>query len=180
MADKPSAPPKDTKPGAKPPSAAVTRDELLLKFVGTATLVVGLVLLVASVVAISILSILHFDVAPWLIVVPLSLVVVAVGALVNGHYRRVVDRILNPKPPEPAPQPNPYGYPYGMPPAGGPQAAPQAVPPMYPSMYAPMYPPMGPYAVPAAPGATPMRYCGSCGRPIPADSKFCPYCRHPS
>jgi len=180
MEEKAAGKTEDARPKGKRPPRGLVQDELMLKFVGTAMLIVGLVILVAAVVAISVLSILHFDVAPWLLVVPLSVLVVAVGAIVNGHYRRVVDRVLNPKPPAPAPRPNLYAYPYGTPPAGAPQAAPPPAPQMYPSMYAPAYPPMGPYAIPVPPGATSMRYCGACGQRIPVDSKFCPYCRRPS
>ncbi len=179
---------------ASPPDAAspLVRDELALKFAGTATLVVGLVILVAGVVAIAALSILRFDVTPWLLIVPLALLVVAVGAGVNAHYRGVVDRILHPKPqPEPAKPPlSPYApyaaapmpYPYapypGAPAAA--QAAPPApaqpsTPPGYPPAFTPSYPPAYPYGVPAQPQAA--RYCDACRRPIPVESKFCPYCR---
>lgn len=162
----------EAKPEPKAPPPEAARDELLLKFVGTGTLILGIVLLVSGVIAISILSILRYDVAPWLPIVPLSLLMILVGGVVAGHYRRVVDRILNPKPPEePRAPPVGFVYPYQM-------AAPY-----------PMQPPYAiarvPYATPApAPGTAPAsptagaKGCPSCGRPIPLDAKFCPYCRH--
>lgn len=178
------------KAGPTPVAPSMVRDELTLKFVGTATLVVGLVILVAAVIGIAALSILRFDVTPWLLIVPLALLVVAVGAAVNAHYRGVVDRILNPKP-EPARPPSPpqYATPYGYPypqypqyaapppayPAAPPAQAPQAMPPGYPPAYAPIYP----YGVAPQPQPQAVRYCYTCGHQIPQDSKFCPYCRRP-
>ncbi len=155
------------KPEPKPPPPETTRDELLLKFVGTGTLVIGIVLLVASVIAISILSIMRYDWIAWLPTLPLSLLVILVGGLVGGHYRRIVNEILNPKLPEtPAPPPTGFVYPYQMP-------VPYAVPQQYAVARVP-------YAMPAPvpnPAAV-RRGCPSCGRPIPLDSRFCPYCRH--
>ncbi len=170
--------------GARPPRGLV-QDELTLKFVGTATLVVGLALLVASVIAIAALSILRFDVVPWLLIVPLALLVISVGGLVNGHYRRVIDLVLNPRKAEPAlpPPPYPVAVPYGTVPPS-PQVPAGYAPgyPAYPVPYPPAYPPgyaaPAPYPIPVPPGATPMRYCVTCGRRIPVASKFCPYCRH--
>ncbi len=154
-------------PAPRPPPPETIRDELLLKFVGTGTLVIGIVLLVASAIAISILSILRFDWVAWLPTVPLSLLVILVGGLVGGHYRRIVDDILNPKPPEThAAPPAGFVYPYQMP-------VPYAVPQQYAVARVP-------YAMPA-PVANPAAVrtaCPSCGRPIPLDSRFCPYCRH--
>ncbi len=181
------------KEGPKAVAPSLVRDELTLKFVGTATLVVGLVILVAAVIGIAALSILRFDVTPWLLIIPLALLVVAVGAGVNAHYRGVVDRILNPKPepvrpPSPPPYAAPYVYPYpqysqypqygtapAMYPAAPPAQAPQAMPPGYPPAYAPIYP----YGVAPQPQPQAVRSCYTCGRPIPQDSKFCPYCRRP-
>ena len=155
------------KPEPKPPPPEAMQDELLLKFVGTGTLVIGIVLLLSSVIAISILSILRYDIVAWLPVLPLSLLVVLVGGLVGGHYRRIVNEILNPKPTEThAAPPVGFVYPYQMP-------VPYGVPQQYAVARVP-------HAMPAAipnPAAA-RRGCPSCGRPIPLDARFCPYCRH--
>ncbi len=152
-------------PEPKAPPPEQTRDELLLKFVGTATLIVGIVLLVSATIAISTLSILKFDIAPWLPVLPLSLLLILVGGLVNGYYRRVIDRLLHPKRAEELRPPYGFVYPYQMP---SPIAYPRMPPPMpAPAAYVP---------APQSPPAT--RFCIMCGRRIPVESRFCPYCRH--
>src|SRR3989304_2502514 len=90
------------KPEPKPPPPEAMQDELLLKFVGTGTLVIGIVLLLSSVIAISILSILRYDIVAWLPVLPLSLLVVLVGGAVGDPGRardRPVDRRERPREP---------------------------------------------------------------------------------
>ncbi len=188
-AAKPAETPKPKEPKKAPPEEI--RDELMLKFAGTATLIVGLVLLIAATLAIAALSIMNAFVDRWLIIVPLALIVVGVGAGVAGHYRRVVNAFLHPKPPAPVPSvaPQPYAYPYpyptpGVAPATPPPATPwpappapgtqaRAVPYPYPSGYP--YPPAYAYYAPAPrPQA---RTCAACGRIIPLDSRFCPFCR---
>ena len=85
---------------------------------------------------------------------------------VRGH-----DRALNPKKAVDAPRaPYSYAYPYQMP------------PPYYAMrMPSPTYAPAPAVAAPAPsvqrPAAS-MRFCIQCGKQIPVEAKFCPYCRH--
>jgi hypothetical protein len=172
-------PKREVAPEPKPAPPADLRDELLLKFVGTATVVLGIVLLVASAIAIAALSVMKFDLGPWLPILPLSLLVILVGGSVNVYFRKVIDRVLNPKKYEPPRAPPPvYGYPYPMPPM-------PAMPPGYYPMRAPP-PGMVPGAtpgppVPPAPRApapeAATRFCITCGKKIPVEARFCPYCR---
>ena len=174
MAETAGAPTDVEKKETTPAPPAHLRDEVLLKFVGTATLILGIVLLVSSSIAIAVLSITKALIGDWLPILPLSLLLILVGGLVNGYFRRVIDRAVNPKKYEAPPRPPPYGfvYPYQMP------------PPMYP-MRMPN-PPIGapPGASPQAPvsgafaPAAPSRFCIKCGKRIPVEAKFCPYCRH--
>ena len=148
------------------------RDELFLKFAGTATLILGLVLLVASAIAIGVLSVLKFDLGAWIPILPLSLLVILVGGLIVAYFRKVIERTLNPA--KPGPPRSPYGfvYPYQMPPT-------YYRPPMVVAAPTPGAPPP-PWGPPAsAPVARPAwRFCIMCGRRIPGEAKFCPYCRH--
>src|SRR5213593_2274208 len=93
---------KEVEPTPAPPSHL--RDEVLLKFVGTATLILGIVLLISASIAIPVLSILNHSLGPWLPILPLSLLVILVGGLVNGYFRKVIERALNPKKREEAPR----------------------------------------------------------------------------
>ena len=178
---KPQEKKDETAPKPAPP--AHLRDEQILKFAGTATLLVGIVLLVASALAMGILSVMRFELAPWVPFLPLALIIVLVGGLVNVYYRKVIDREINPKKYEQAAR---VSYPYGYP------SYPMAAPMPYPGP-AGYYPPR-PYGVasvpapipqpaPAPSSATPapgagMRFCIMCGKRIPVEAKFCPYCRH--
>ncbi len=157
---------------SKPLPPAHLRDELFLKFAGTATTIVGLVLLIASVIAMGALSVLKAQLDPWIPLIPLSLLLVLVGGLITVYFRKVVERTLNPKKPEPTRPPYGFVYPYAMPPPyyGGRIPWPGTVP------GAP-----APVATPAMPSPTPRsssRFCIICGRRIPTEAKFCPYCRH--
>ena len=155
----------------KPALPSHLRDELILKFVGAATLVLGIVLLVSSSIAIAVLSIVNSRLDAWLPILPLSLLVTLVGGLVNVYFRRVIDRAMNPKKYEAPPRPQyAYPYPYQMPPA---YYAPRVAAPGYPPSVA--APPRAPF--PQAP-ALPARFCIMCGKRIPGEAKFCPYCRH--
>jgi len=148
------------------------RDELFLKFAGTATTILGLVLLVASAIAIGVLSVLKFDLGPWIPILPLSLLLVLVGGLIVVYFRKVIEKTLNP--PKPGPPRSPYGfvYPYQMPTAY--YRPPMAPPGAVPGAPAPAWGP--PQASPAP--RPPWRFCIMCGRRIPGEAKFCPYCRH--
>lgn len=159
-------------PEPKPALPADLRDELFLKFAGTATVIVGLVLLVASVIAMGVLSVLKFDLGPWVPILPLSLLVILVGGLVTVYFRKVIERTLNPQKPEPARPPYGFVYPYQMPPPAYPMRipAPGAPPPGVPATWGPAIP-----GVAARPGS---KFCIKCGRRIPTEAKFCPYCRH--
>src|SRR5881397_2401308 len=87
-------------PEPTPAPPAHLRDESLLKFVGTATIILGVVLLVSS----------------WIPILPLSLLLIFVGGLVNVYFRKVIDHALNPKKAVDAPRaPYSYAYPYQMP-----------------------------------------------------------------
>jgi hypothetical protein len=163
---------KDTVAETKSTPPAHLRDEVLLKFAGTATTIVGLVLLIASVIAMGVLSILKAQIDPWIPLLPLSLLLVLVGLLITVYFRQVIDRALNPKKPEPTRPPYGFVYPYAMPPPyyGGRLPPPGTVP------GAPT-----PATAPAMPWPTPRpssRFCIICGRRIPTEAKFCPYCRH--
>src|SRR3972149_4529851 len=164
--------PEEEEMESKPVPAAHLRDELFLKFAGTATTIVGLVLLVASVIAMGVLSILKAQLEPWIPLIPLSLLLVLVGGLIMVYFRKVVERALNPKKPEPPRQPYGFVYPYAMPPPyygvrlpspGGVPAGP--APPPAPATFSPAPRPAS-------------RFCIICGRRIPTEAKFCPYCRH--
>ena len=163
------------------PVPAHLRDELFLKFAGTATIIIGLVLLLASTIAMGVLSVLKFDIAPWIPILPLSLLVILVGGLITVYFRKVVERSINPPKPEAARPPYGFVYPYQMPQSAYPPRMP--APSMYPSAPAPgAYPSMpgaawGPQAGTAAPRPS-SRFCIMCGRRIPVEAKFCPYCRH--
>src|SRR2546425_6373735 len=160
---------KEVESTPTPPSHL--RDEILLKFVGTATLILGVVLLVSASVAIPVLSILNHSLGPWLPILPLSLLVILVGGLVNGYFRKVIEHAMNPKKREEPPRaPYSYAYPYQVPPAYYPMRMP---PPTYapaPTYAAPIPGVQGP------PGSN--RFCIQCGKQIPLEAKFCPYCRH--
>jgi len=147
-------------------------DELVLKFAGTATTILGLVLLVASVIAIGVLTVLKFDLAPWIPILPLSLLVILVGGLITVYFRKVIEKALNPPKPEPPRSPYGFVYPYQMPPAY--YRPPIGPPGTVPGAPAPAWgpPPTSPAARPA------WRFCIMCGRRIPGEAKFCPYCRH--
>ncbi len=161
-----AAPADDSKKEEPKSPPAHMRDEVLLKFVGTATLILGIVLLISSSIAIAILSILKFELGAWLPILPLSLLVILVGGLVNGYFRKVIDRAMHPKKEEP-PRPPQYGfmYPYQMP------------PPVYP-MRMPNPPVAMPRLAAPLPSAAKNRFCIMCGKQIPMEAKFCPYCRH--
>src|SRR3989442_2167023 len=178
MAETGVTPAETKKQEARPAPPDHLRDELLLKFVGSATLILGVVLLISSSIAIAVLSITKALIGDWLPILPLSLLLILVGGLVNGYFRRVIDRALNPKKYEAPPRPPPYGfvYPYQMPPPmypmrmpGPPTGAPPAAIATGPS-------PNTRVPAPAAPAKP--RVCITCGKRIPLESKFCPYCRH--
>ena len=158
-------------PEPTPAPPAHLRDESLLKFVGTATIILGVVLLVSSSIAIAALSILRYTLVEWIPILPLSLLLIFVGGLVNVYFRKVIDHALNPKKAQEAPRaPYSYAYPYQMP------------PPYYAMrMPSPTYAPAPAVAAPAPsvqrPAAS-MRFCIQCGKQIPVEAKFCPYCRH--
>ena len=87
-------------------------------------------------------------------------------------FRKVIEKTLNP--PKPGPPRSPYGfvYPYQMPTAY--YRPPMAPPGTIPGAPAPAW--GAPQASPAA--RPPWRFCIMCGRRIPGEAKFCPYCRH--
>src|SRR5438093_12935482 len=86
---------------AKPALPAHLRDEMFLKFAATATTVMGLVLLIASVIAMGVLSILKAQLDPWIPLIPLSLLLVLIGGALMVSFRKEIERTLNPKKPEP-------------------------------------------------------------------------------
>jgi hypothetical protein len=172
---------KEPVPAATLPAPAHLRDELFLKFAGTATVIVGLVLLVSSTIAIGVLSIWKSDIVPWLPILPLSLLVILVGGLITVYFRKVVERALNPPKPEPARPPYGFVYPYQMAQPAYPPRVP--APAMYPTAPAPGAYPAAPAPMWGPPAQTPTarptsRFCIMCGRRIPTEAKFCPYCRH--
>ncbi len=158
---------------SKPSPPAHLRDELFLKFAGTATTIIGLVLLITSVIAMGILGVLKAQLDPWIPLLPLSLLLVLVGGLITGYFRKVVEQTLNPKKPEPSRPPYGFAYPYAMPPPYyGVRPPPQGpVPP------GPNSPPPAPATLSPSPRLA-SRFCIICGRRIPTEAKFCPYCRH--
>ena len=167
------------KGGAEEPGPATKRalpphlrDEIFLKFAGTATTILGLVLLVASAIAIGVLSVLKFDLGPWIPILPLSLLVILVGGLIVVYFRKVIEKTLNPPKAEPPRSPYGFVYPYQMAPAY--YRPPMAPPGTAPGASAPVWAP--PAASPVA--RPPWRFCIMCGRRIPGEAKFCPYCRH--
>jgi hypothetical protein len=155
---------------SKPSPPAHLRDEALLKFAGTATTIIGLVLLIASVIAMGVLSILKAQLDPWIPLIPLSLLLVLIGGLLTVYFRKVIERALNPKKPEPARTQYGFAYPYAMPPPyygvpPSPGPIPAGPPPPAPAALAPT-------------ARVSSRFCIICGRRIPTEAKFCPYCRH--
>src|SRR5438445_9176175 len=101
---------EEPEPAMKRPLPPHLRDEVFLKFAGTATLILGLVLLVASAIAIGALSVLKFDLGPWIPILPLSLLLILVGGLIVVYFRTVIEKTLNP--PKPGPPRSPSGFVY--------------------------------------------------------------------
>src|SRR5712664_4002145 len=83
---------KESDAPATLPAPPHLRDELFLKFAGTAATIVGLVLLVSSAIAMGVLSIWKSDIISWLPLLPLSLLVILVGGLITVYFRKVVER----------------------------------------------------------------------------------------
>ena len=176
---------------ATPPSRArpdtaradAPRQDVFIYTIANGMLLMGMIMLVTAVVLMSGLSIARFDIGFGWVLILFSFLLIFTGWFLAWYYRSILVKPAARKAPtEYAAYPynyTPYYYPqqtYAPYPAAAPQAPAYAYPQAQAPAAAYAYPQAQAPAAPAAATAA-SRGCPSCGRAIPADSHFCPFCR---
>jgi len=133
------------------------RPERLARLLTFSMMILGFILLTSSIIVMTVFLVQKIDVTHWAGVVALSIILIFIGGVGSWHFRESIARqemaikiAKNPVPVGPMPGYPSYAAPYGYP-IGAPA-----------------------YGYPAP--STPQRLCMSCGRPVPTESKFCPFC----